>query len=242
MSYVSQVLADGAVGLFELAESVTTAGASCADQTGIANTTYGGTGWSGGQPGLIGGGGLTAAKLTLGSSLISVPSAAGNVTADAFAYEFWFNIPSYPGATSGLFCNNAGGGALVRITTGGIFFLSKQGVADICQSTVAIPADAALHHIVVEKSGSSVHLWLDSADVTGGVSNQTINSSSGSGYKIAQAIQSGPTGDTWAMVAIYPAPLGAAKVLNHYQLGIGYVAPTTVLVLGPGGLGGRMHL
>ena len=54
--------------------------------------------------------------------------------------------------------------------------LRKPNVDRIAESTTAI-TDSSYHHVVVTKSGSQAHIYIDGQDRTGPVSNRTITDS-----------------------------------------------------------------
>lgn len=219
MTYVSQCLADGAVGLWELAEP---SGSTATDAAGNSNGTYSGTGVTLGATGIAGGGGATAAAfLESAGGNVAIPDAAAQHVGDVFTIEVWYLSNGVLTEQALLGSVNAGG-PLLRLESGTlkISAISNQ-TALIAQSTSNVPNDSALHYIVWRKNGATNKIRLDGADVTGSVSNATIGNSSGLAIgndNPPSAFHDYPNG-TLAMVAIYPTYLSDATLDAHFAAG-----------------------
>jgi hypothetical protein len=225
MSYVSTCLADGAVGLYELAEALSSSPA--ADQAGIQDGVYGNTaGVTLGQAGIPGGGGATACRLVSASSgYVNVADNAAQHVGDTFSLELWLKLATL--ATQFGLLNATANGApeLLVQSTGKIHLLSK-GTSDIGDSVAAIADTTTFHHIVWTKATSTNHIYIDGAVSDGAFTNATLGNSTGWFVGTSDGAYLALDG-TVAMVAIYPSALAAATVANHYALG-GAAAPAAV--------------
>jgi Concanavalin A-like lectin/glucanases superfamily len=213
MSLASTVLADGAVGLWELAEP---SGTTTTDQAGISNGTYSGT-VTLGAVGLPGGGGATAAQQTATSGKSVVPVVAGNTLIDTFTLELWVLSAGNPAASRGLL--GSGPSTILRVNTDGTFKLTKAAVQDIYQSTTPIPVDSAFHHVVATKSGAAVHLYRDAVDVSGTITNTAMATNAGSNINLMGNGTDNALVGTFAFMAVYPLVLSPAQVSAHFSLG-----------------------
>lgn len=217
MTYVSQVIADGAVGLWEFAEP---SGTTATDQTANSNGTYSGATVTLGQTGIPGGGGATAASQSGTTGVCTVPVVAANTTTDTFSVEWWMVLPANPAATRGVMGVNTTAVPMIRITTAGKFGLTKQAVADVCYSTSAVPLDGNFHHCVITKNAATAtHVYLDGVDVSGAVSNQTFSSSSGHSWLLMKNNVDSSLVATFAMFAVYTTAISPTVVSNHFTLG-----------------------
>jgi Concanavalin A-like lectin/glucanases superfamily len=101
--------------------------------------------------------------------------------------------------------------------------LGASGVAIIVSSTNTITDTTTWHHAVVTKTGATCKVYVDSADVTGSISNVTCGNGTGSnigqdgGGSFADAILD--------ECAIYATVLTPARVLAHYRAGLGANQP-----------------
>lgn len=219
MTYVSTCLADGAGGLWELAES---SGLTTVDQAGNANASSGSAPtW--GLTGIPGGGGATAAACRLSNLHLDAASVAAQQLADsAMTVECWVQRSATQGATQRITGAGNGSGAQFGWNSSNQLQVGKIGVANIVASTVAVTDTASWHHLVWTKAGATNHLYIDGTDVTGSVSNQTLTTAAG--WKLFQDASNNnnpPVDMGLAMVAIYKSVLTPTQVANHYALGSG---------------------
>lgn len=229
MSYASVCLADGAVGFYQMSEG---SGTVAVDQKAASNGIYQN---AGGltlvQPGIPGGGGLTAAKFVAGTGYIAVPDTASQRVVDTFTQECWVKLTA-TAVNKGLGgAGNAGdtGWDWYISGSGGLIGIEHSNVAAMGASTIAVPtADGIFHHLVWTKATSTNKIYIDGVDVTGAITNSTIGATT-NGFNMAGINGGGrPFDGTMAMYGIYPTALTAAKVANHYTLGatlFGYVLP-----------------
>lgn len=217
MSYASTVLADGAVGFWQMAEP---SGTTATDTAGTKSGTYSGT-VTLGQTGIPGGGGATAALFTrAGNGLLTVGDAAGLHVGNTGTTEIWAKL-----ATASIHQNlwsdtNTGHGFTMDIIATNKFETANTGSAVVADSTTTLAVDGSFHHIVWTKATSTNHMYIDGVDRTGSVTDHTLANSlslvigglsAGSGVQYFDG--------TLAMAALYPTALSAATVSNHFTLG-----------------------
>lgn len=219
MTYVSTILADGAVGFWELAEP---SGTTATDAKGNQNGTYTNTGGIAlAQTGIPGGGGATAAKFTPGTGYVAIADAASQHVGDTFSIEWWHKVGA-TGAAYGIFSSGTASSCMIETNSANppIIVCSKVSVQTICLSSIGIPNDGNFHHCVWTKATSTNHLYIDGTDVVASVTNSAC-SNTGTGYNIARKSVSAnePANATFAMVALYPTALSSGTVSSHYTLG-----------------------
>lgn len=168
----------------------------------------------------------------------AVPSPAGYIGAssaaaahnlgDVLSMECWIKRvqASDPGNLGIL--NKGANGYYLRLTTANKIELVKSNVAIICASTITI-TDLLPHHVVATKNGAtSANIYVDGVDVTGTVTNQTLNDTSFF-FQVGSAQGVEPANLFVDEVAIYATVLSAARVTAHYNAGLSPAgAPTTV--------------
>ena len=115
----------------------------------------------------------TAVRLDGQTGFVRVPDSPSLSTGDHFSLEVWLKrrYLSSSNVTEGLFIK----GYQVFLDLGKVV-LRKPNVDRIAESTTAI-TDSSYHHVVVTKSGSQVHIYIDGQDRTGPVANRTITDS-----------------------------------------------------------------
>jgi hypothetical protein len=193
---------------WRLAES---SGATTTDSRGSNDGTFTGA-LALGQAGALAGDSNSAVRFAGGH--VSVPDAQSLDLGDSLSIEAWVRRA---GATNDVIVGK-GGDSYVLWITGDRLTLRKGGVGDIVQSTSTLTADKQWHHVAVTKNGSSVHLYIDGADVTGTVSDQTLSDN-------VTALQIGAVNGTNVFngliddVSVYSGPLSPATVQAHYQAG-----------------------
>jgi hypothetical protein len=96
------------------------------------------------------------------------------------------------------------------------------GNVAVITSETGTTNDALWHHVVATKSGATVKLYKDGADVTGAVSdNTTTNNTSALNIGRDPAAAGGFWDGSIDEVALYATALSAARVLAHYNAGVG---------------------
>lgn len=227
-SYRSIVIADGAVGYWRLGESAFANPAldEKANSNGVYTNT---TGLTFSQTGILGAGANTAVRFVrTNSGFVEIPVVAANSVGDVFTLEAWIKRVT-TGTLQGIFGADAAANPGMYIDAGDNWIVRSVTVADICISTVTLTDTSSFHHLVWTKNGASTVMYLDSSDVTGTITNQTI--ATASKYHIG-VIDSTLFGDMIIdEVAIYPTVLSGSQVLAHYQAGTAAAVDDTPQVL-----------
>jgi hypothetical protein len=207
MTYESEVLADSPRGYWKLGE----ASGNPQDSSGNARhvTAVNGTPTYG-QAGPISG---TNAILFDGTTEnFTVPDQAGLDLGDVFTIEAWVKRGSAGGAIVG----KGNGAYCLRMLSTGETLLLSSDTAEIVQSTIAVPS-TGWHHIVATKSGATCRLYIDSANVTGTVTNATCIDSA---FDLVIGGDHGGNQDyfdgTIGQVAVYATALSSTRVSVHY--------------------------
>jgi hypothetical protein len=162
-----------------------------------------------------------------GRALIAFVSSTGECDVeDVFTLEAW--IKKAANGTSMGILSDQDSGYYMRMNSDNTLGLNKQGISDIVKSTTTI-TDTNWHHVVATKSGATVALYIDGVDVTGTVTNATIATLTTTALIGARHIATPDEFFNGSIdeVALYPTALSAAKVLFHYQLGVGTVTSGT---------------
>lgn len=217
-AYSDAVVNDGATTYLRLGE---TSGTTADDAIGSDDHTYQGSPTLGATSLLTGDSANKAVTLNGSSQYVSngSPGSALDV-GDTFTVECWLKRGG-TGTQQDIWGRNYGGGQIIRISSGNAIVLRKSGIANIVTSTTTITDTSTAHHIVVTKSGSTVKIYIDGADVTGSVSNQTFGSVSGASVIARDAASSsGYLNGTLDEFAVYKnVALTSTQVADHYDLG-----------------------
>jgi RHS repeat-associated protein len=145
--------------------------------------------------------------------------AIGNTPAlsigDTFTVEAWVKLNGTTGFNQRILDKGTRG---VALEYNGHVSLLQAGVENIATSTATLTSDGLFHQLVATKSGSSVHLYLDGSDVTGSVTNSTVDGTTGDLWigRSSQSANEYLRADV-ADVAYYPTVLSAARVAAHYS-------------------------
>ena len=219
--YVTQCIADGAVGLWTMGDA---SGTTCVDAKGNSNGTYTNTGGIDlTLPGIPGGLAAKGAKFTPGTGFVSVPDVAGQHVGDTFTVEAWVKLGA-TGSTLAIMSATNTASWLYELDNGSPStpILEKNGTGIIVSSTSAgrISVDGLWHHVVATKATSTLHTYTDGVDVTTGASNATISNSSGINLARKGLNGTEPFNGSLAMLALYPTALSAATIAYHFHLGI----------------------
>ena len=203
----------GLVSYWRLAES---SGTGACDSWGSNAGTYQG-GYTLGRLGAIAGESNTAVAFNGSTGLVNVPHAASLDVGDTFTVEAWvkrnsFGAPDYQavasqGANSWLLAFNASNRLVLR----------QAKVGDLVSSTRTV-TDTGWHHVAVTKSGAAVKLYIDGADVTGGVTARTMANNT-LPLSIGQSSGTSYWNGTLDEVALYRTALTASQLQAHYDAG-----------------------
>ena len=223
MSYSSEVLADSPLLFVRFTE---TGGSTCANSgslggdasTSGANFTRNATALAEFTPGIT---------VTGASTHVQYPDNASlDITANV-TYEIW--VKSYtPGTYKALLSKGANGYCL-RINPSRQVEAVKSGVAVTLTSTGLVPDDGGWHHIVMTRSSNTYTIYIDGSSAGSGTDSSTISATA---YPLFIGADNGGSGVAHQYVgsfdeaAVYNTALSAARILAHYNAGIGVVAPT----------------
>ncbi len=216
MSYESVVKEDAPKGYWRLGEP---SGTEAKDASGNAqNGTYKNTPTLG-VAGAIGLDSNTAASFASASKQwVSVPDSATLDLGDVLTYEAWVKRAST--GTGQTILDKGGGSLIVRFLANNKILVRRNGVANICESTVAITDTTSWHHIVVTKNGATVKIYIDGVDVTGTVTNSTlVNTSVVLGIGAADAGSEEFFNGSIDEAAVYGTALSKARVEAHWAAG-----------------------
>ena len=212
-SYRTTVLQDAPVGYWRLGEL---SGSSVSDSSGHSYTGSYLNGVTLGAQGALSGDPDTAPSLDGVDDYVSVADATGLHVGDTFTLEAWVKLGQV-GAQEVL--SKGANGYGLKITSTYAVAFEKDGVGTIVASTSTM-ADASWHYVAVTKSGASVHLYLDGADVTGTVTNQTIADTS-TALNIGRDAASSNTYLKGGIdeVGLYSSALSLARIQAHNSAG-----------------------
>ncbi len=221
-TYPNTVLADSPVGYWRLGESSGTVANS-----EVNNSTMVGAYQSTptlGVSGALAGDADTAATFTTAKDVKVTGTALLNVV-NSFTIEAWVKRSAVSGGVyEGIYARgNVTGTQEVYIGPDNLIHCYIHGDGELCYSSVAIADTTTWHHVVLTKSASAPHLYLDGVDVTVNAHNFTGTSSSGDSFWAA-------INGTVDECALYAAPLSEGRVQAHYVAGTNAItlANTTI--------------
>jgi hypothetical protein len=219
--YRTTVLADSPNGYWRLGEL---SGPVAADTSGYGNGgTYTGGVTQGVQGALTGSADTNrGARFDGVNDFVQVPDANSLDLGDSFTIEEW--VRRNVGGVKGHIVQKGINGYALHVGTDDLVHLGKPGTSGIAVSTVSIPTDGNYHHVVATKNGSVVHIYVDGVDVTGTVSNLTIQNTTAP-LQIGRYYNNTNGGSSFYFngdldeVAVYTTALSEARVLAHYEMG-----------------------
>jgi PKD repeat protein len=229
-AYTSVVTADGAVDLWRLDEPV---GSATATDTAGYNDLGVGSGVTFGASGAFAGSTDTAATFA-GSSTGFAATKVAAAAPNSFTVEAWFKTTSkLGGKIAGYGSANSGNSStydrhVYMDKNGKVYF----GVNPGAQTTVSSSAaynDGKWHQVAATLGSSGMALYVDGA-LVGSRTDATQGQAMNGYWRIGgDSSWSGAADFTGSIddVAVYAAPLTAAKVLGHYQVAMGAAATTT---------------
>ncbi len=210
----------GVVGYWRLGES---SGSVACDGAGSSPGAYAG-GVSLGLPGAIGGDTDTAAGFDGQQARVSVANTAALRVGDVFSVEAWVRRGLVGTGGNQVVASKQDGSWVLMFSPDDRLVLRRSNRADVVASTVRVTDTAGWHHVAVTKSGGSVHLYVDGADVTGTVSRQTMVDNSlpmGIGQSSDTAYFAGSIDE----VALYRTVLTSAQIRAHDDAGTSAAPP-----------------
>src|SRR2546421_10960570 len=125
-----------------------------------------------GRVGAIAGDPDTAAGFDGSSGAVSVPHSSSLDVGDTFTIEAWAKRNSFGAPDYQVVASQGANSWVLAFTAGNRLVLRQAKVGDLVYSTNTV-ADTGWHHVAATKTGSSVRLYIDGADVTGAVTNRT---------------------------------------------------------------------
>jgi hypothetical protein len=213
--YSSAVMGtSGLVSYWRLGES---SGTVACDSKGLASGNLQG-GVTLGRPGALTGDPDTAAGFDGSTGSVSVPHVSALNVGDRFSIEAWVKRGTIGGSANQVIASKQNGAWALMFNTSNKLVLRRSNVADVASSTVTVADTTGWHHLVATKNGTTVKLYLDGADMTGTVSNQTMADNT-LPLAIGQSSSTAFLAGTIDEVALYNAPLSAVQVADHYRAG-----------------------
>jgi hypothetical protein len=218
VSYQSVILADTPVGYWRLNDT----DGVCRDESGNAlDGTYAGAVTTG-EPGIPGGG--TCCHFDgAGGTYANVPHNTALDVGDVFSLEAWIWIPDPPNTNTKVIVSKGDGNWLFKVVgpSDGRLFLTDQWVTEMVATNKKVP-EGGWHHVVATKSGTSIHLYVDGVDDTGGIAAAPAMANNTTPLQIGtDTHQHANPWQGWLdEVAVYNYVLTPAQVKNHYDTGL----------------------
>jgi RHS repeat-associated protein len=151
-----------------------------------------------------------------GTGYGSVPDAAALDVGDEFTVEAWFKRE---GTRDDYLLSKGINGLGIRLRSGKLS-LRKTGIGIVVESKVPVLADGLWHHVAVTKKGSDARIYQDGVDVSGPVTNLTIENTA-EAFNIGTAVPG--TIERWTGsiddVALYGKMLSAVDVAQRFLQG-----------------------
>jgi len=223
----------GLVGYWPLNDSSL---ASACDETGHSPGAYQG-GVTLGATGPIPNDPDTSATFDGSSGYATAQHTSSLDVGDSLTIEGWVKRASLSTTDSQVVASQQNSSWVLMFNSSDQLVLRQSGVGDVADSTSALTDTSGWHFVAATKNGSDVHLYIDGRDVTGSVSNQTMQNNtqplaigeSGSGAYFSGGI---------AQLALFNTALSASQISNEYQsAGIATPAPPPA----PTNLGAQGH-
>jgi hypothetical protein len=116
----------------------------------------------------------TKKSASFNGGYVTVPDSAFLDLGDLLSVGLWFRRVTVDGTDQYLISKGTGAYGIRIKGSDNKIYLSKVGTGDIAASTNAISDTTTSHYLVVQKSGTTVQIWIDGVNVTGTVTNQTL--------------------------------------------------------------------
>jgi concanavalin A-like lectin/glucanase superfamily protein len=210
--YRDQVMADSPRAYWRLGEAAGSGTAT--DETSNANNGTYTNGPTLAQTGALLEDSNKAVSFDGTNDFVNVPHSSSLNVGDTFTLEAWIKRGST--TADGAVIDKSGAYEL-NVTSNRVT-LRVSGTADVAYSTRSISDTTRWHHLVATKSGGTVRLYLDGADVTGQVTNRTFVNST-------NALAIGQSANFNGLIdepAVYATALSEARVQAHYRVGRRY--------------------
>lgn len=204
----------GLVGYWRLGEP---SGTTACDYLGKDNGTYLG-GVTLGVPGAIAEDPDTAIALNGSTGQMSVPSSGNLNVGDSFTIEAWVKRGASKTGSNEVIASKQEGAWVLMFGESDRLTLRRSTYGNVTVATIPTTDTTSWHYVAATKSGGSIHLYLDGADVTGTVTNRTMTDNKEPlvvGQSTGTAYLKGSVDE----VALYNAPLTPAQIGQHYNAG-----------------------
>lgn len=215
-AYKTAVLANSPGGYWRLGES----SGNAADSSGNGNTATAIGGLTYSVAGALASDPDTAVTFNGTTGYFSAADAASIDPGDTFTLEAWVKK-----AADGVWMTIASKGTgafFLGINSSNQLDFAKQGTNPHVAVSVPTITGTGWHHVAATKSGGTVHLYIDGADVPFTLNNATMVTNA-SALEIGR--DAAGAGTYWNgsldEVAVYPTALSAATILDHYNKGVG---------------------
>jgi hypothetical protein len=124
-----------------------------------------------GAPAGLSGDADTAADFDGSTGFVRVRHRSSLSLGDAFTLEAWVKRASADGASSQGIVSKQAGSWVLMFSAKDRLVLRRSNDANVAVSTATVEDTASWHHVVATKSGGTVRLFIDGADVTGRITN-----------------------------------------------------------------------
>jgi hypothetical protein len=179
----------------------------------------------------------TAAAFNGSSGWVRIAHDSSLNVGDRFSVEAWVKRGSLGGSGSQVIASKQDGSWVLMFNPGNQLVLRRSGIGDVATSTATVTDTTAWHYVVATKDGADVKLYLDGADVTGTVSNETMIDNA---IPLAIGQSSGAAFFNGAIdeIALYNIALTQSQVSNHYSTGVAVPPPANI---SPPTIGGALQ-
>jgi hypothetical protein len=211
-TYSSTVVATaGVIGYWRLGEA---SGTVACDSKGANNGSYE-SGTTLGQAGALTNDPDAAAAFNGSTGWVQVAQSSSLNVGDRFTVEAWVTRGLLGGANNQVIASKQNTAWVLMFNTSDQLVLRRSNVADVVLSTVKVTDTTRWHYAAATKDGTAVKLYLDGADVTGTVTNQTMSDNT-LPLAIGQSSTSAYFNGTIDEAALYNVALTAAQISSHY--------------------------
>jgi len=152
----------------------------------------------------------------------SSASVSSTLLASDFTIECWLYLTTYPGGGAPIWTNstsNSDGFSSVYVTSSGTVALGKVGVNEVVSTATVVRN--AWNHFATVRSGSTVYLYLNGAQIASGAASTYLDTSTAKPLQIGQSNQSSPS----ALTGYFS---GYRAVSSALYTGSTYTIPTSV--------------
>ena len=201
----------GLVGYWRLGDSGTTA----CDATGHSPGSYQGD-VTPGLPSPFSGDPSTAAAFDGTSGFVALNHTSSLDVGDDFTIEAWVKRAVTTTANPQVIASQQSGSWVLQFNSSDQLVLRRSNVADVAASTTSLTDTSGWHFVAATKLGPAVHLYIDGQDVTGPVSNQTMQNNTLQ-LDIGQSSSTNNFSGGIAEVALFNSALAATQVQSQYS-------------------------